>query len=235
MLGAFADEFTRYMRHCAFVPSFAFFLPVISRARNGQEGIALTFDDGPDPLSTPVILKLLVKYDVQATFFVVGLRAAKHPELIDEILAQGHTIGNHSWDHDYYLMLRPTAKLHENIFKTQDILKQAGIAPYVFRAPMGITGPRLERVLQQEGLIAVNYSCRAFDRGNRDIHNLAAKILKRLRPGDIIMLHDLPPKQEGQMSVWQQELDHLIGNLAAHHSITPLARIICRPVMEKIE
>ncbi|MFN2353934.1 MAG: polysaccharide deacetylase family protein [Desulfopila sp.] len=216
-----------------FVPSLAFFMPVISRARHGQKGIALTFDDGPDPVSTPVLLKLLAKYNIQATFFVVGLRAAKYPELIVEILAHGHSIGNHSWDHDYFLMLRSTARLHENILKTQKVLKQAGIAPYVFRAPMGITSPRLDRVLQQEGLIAVNYSCRAFDRGNRNIHNLAAKILNKLKPGDIIMLHDLPPKQEQQMVILQQELDHLIGSLAAHHSIAPLADIICRPVMEK--
>lgn len=216
-----------------FLPSFALFLPVISRARNGQQGMALTFDDGPDPFSTPVILKLLAKYDVQATFFVVGIKAARHPELIDEILAQGHTIGNHSWDHDYYLMLRPTARLHENIMKTQKVLKQAGIVPYLFRAPMGITGSRLGRVLEEEGLIAVNYSCRAFDRGNRNIKNLAARILNKLRPGDIIMLHDLPPEQEQHMQLWQKELEHLLRRLAAQHTITPLASVICRPVMER--
>jgi peptidoglycan-N-acetylglucosamine deacetylase len=218
-----------------FFPKFSFFLPIISKARKGENGIVLTFDDGPDPASTPVILDLLGRHNLKATFFVVGTRAARYPELIKDILDQGHTIGNHSWDHDYFLMLRSIKRLHENIHKTQGILKELGIQPYIFRPPMGITGSRLYRALRKENLVAVNYSCRALDRGNRNIHNLAAKILGKLKPGDIIMLHDLPLLSQDQSIYWKNELDYLFGILAKNYSTISLECSIDQIVMVRFD
>jgi peptidoglycan/xylan/chitin deacetylase (PgdA/CDA1 family) len=216
-----------------FFPRFGFFLPVISRGKSGTNSIALTFDDGPSPLSTPILLSLLARHKLPATFFVVGEKAAKYPELIANIIAEGHTVGNHSWNHDYFLMLRSQRSLQKNIHDTQEILKKSGIQPLVFRPPVGITGSRLKQALAQEGLITVNYSCRAFDRGNRNIHNLAKKILETLQPGDIIMLHDVPSCQElqsDQSDYWQKELDYLFSSLAKNYDTVPLAHIIQRPV-----
>lgn len=218
-----------------FFPNFSFFLPIIYKAKIGENGIALTFDDGPDPASTPVILDLLTRYNLQATFFVVGTRVARYPELIKDILDQGHTIGNHSWDHDYFLMFRSIERLHENIKKNQELLKKLGIQPCVFRPPMGITGSRLCSALREEHLMAVNYSCRAFDRGNRNINNLAAKILGKLGPGDIIMLHDLPLSSLEETSNWEKELDYLLGTLAQDYTSKPLEHIIGMPVMMKVD
>lgn len=217
-----------------FFPHFSFFLPIISKARKGEKGIALTFDDGPDPSSTPVILDLLALYNLKATFFVVGTRAAKYPELIRDILDQGHTIGNHSWDHDYFLMLRSIERLQENIHKTQEILKESGIHTRVFRPPMGITGSRLSSALREENLVAVNYSCRALDRGNRNINNLAAKILRKLEPGGIIMLHDLPLPSPEKSLYWQKQLDHLFATLVQDYPTTSLEKAIDQPVMLKV-
>ena len=214
-----------------FFPGFGFFLPVISRGQAETEEIALTFDDGPSPLSTPVLLDLLARHNLHATFFVIGEKAAQYPELIQSILDRGHTIGNHSWNHDYFLMLRRPRKLQQDIHNSQEILKRYGVKPLVFRPPAGITGSRLSKVLSVEGLITVNYSCRAFDRGNRNIHNLAGKILNRLQPGDIIMLHDLPPYQKNLSDYWQKELDLLFGTLKNRHTIVPLEQLIKRPVM----
>lgn len=214
-----------------FIPWFGFFLPVISRGRPGMAGIAITFDDGPSPLSTPIVLDLLARHKLQATFFVVGEKAVKYPELIENIIDQGHTLGNHSWNHDYYLMLRSPKTLAKDIHNTQKILFKSGIRPLLFRPPAGITGPRLAKVLAREGLTTVTYSCRAFDRGNRNIHNLAGKILKQLKPADIVMLHDLPPHQKNQLDQWKNELDILFAALAKNHRTVSLEQIIEQPVM----
>jgi len=209
-----------------FFSGFSFFLPIISRGRKGTTGIALTFDDGPSPLSTPIVLDLLARHGLEATFFVVGEKAAGYPQLITAILDQGHTIGNHSWSHDYFLMLRSRKTLEDDIHHTQEILKKAGIQPLFFRPPAGITSSRLPKVVAKENLITVTYSCRAFDRGNRNINNLAEKILRRLHPGDIIMLHDLPPYQKNQTDYWPKELDHLFAVLKEQCDIVPLQQII---------
>jgi peptidoglycan/xylan/chitin deacetylase (PgdA/CDA1 family) len=214
-----------------FFPRFGFFLPVISRGQSGAREIALTFDDGPSPLSTPILLNLLARHNLHATFFVVGEKAAQYPELIQSILDQGHTLGNHSWNHDYFLMLRRLKRLEKDIHNSQEILKQFGVRPLVFRPPVGITGSRLGKVLAGEGLITVNYSCRAFDRGNRNVHNLADKILNCLQPGDVIMLHDLPPYQKNLSDYWETELDHLFGTLQKRYTTVPLEQLIERPVM----
>ncbi len=214
-----------------FFPGWGFFLPIISRGPTGEDSIALTFDDGPSPSTTPIVLKLLARYNLQATFFVVGEKVEKCPDLIKEIVSQGHTIGNHSWDHDYYLMLRGTKTIQEDIHRTQEIVMQSGIHPRVFRPPTGITGPRLAKVLAREGLITVNYSCRALDRGNRNIHNLAGKILKNVQPGDIIMLHDLPCRKKEQLSYWKKELDYLFGTLKEKYKIVPLEYMTQQSVM----
>lgn len=217
-----------------FFPRFGFFLPIISRGKPGTNGVALTFDDGPSPESTPILLDILARYRLQATFFVVGERAADHPELITDILAQGHAIGNHSLRHDHLLMLRSLKTLQADIHNTQEILKKIGIHPLVFRPPAGISNPRLAKVLAGEGLITVNYSCRAFDLGNRNINKLAAKILARLHPGDIIMLHDLPPHQEKRSEYWQQELEGLFAALRNNYTVVSLEKIIKCPVMRRL-
>lgn len=213
-----------------FLPRWSFFLPVISRGRQGAGGIALTFDDGPFPASTPILLELLARYKLQATFFVIGKNAAAHPELIAAILAQGHTIGNHSSNHDNLLMLRSCGTIEQDIRATQDILGRAGIRPLVFRPPIGITSPRLRPVLTSLGLQAVTFSCRIFDRGNRKVGNLSSRVLRQLRPGDILLLHDNPPLNEAANLEWCNELVHLFSTLQRYR-IVPLADLIDRPVM----
>ena len=214
-----------------FFPRFGFFLPVISCGKAGVKEIALTFDDGPSPLSTPVLLELLARHSLHATFFVIGEKAAEYPELIESILDHGHTIGNHSWSHDYFLMLRSPKRIQKDVHKNQELLRQYGVKPVVFRPPVGITGARLGAVLAGEGLVTVNYSCRAFDRGNRNINNLAEKILNCVKPGAVIMLHDVPPYEKTLQEYWQKELDQLFGTLKNRYTIAPLEQLIERPVM----
>jgi Predicted xylanase/chitin deacetylase len=214
-----------------FFPRSSFFLPVICRGMPGSTGIALTFDDGPFPESTPILLDLLARYRLPATFFVVGEHAAAHPELIAAILAQGHAIGNHSFRHDSLLMLRSCSVLEADIRRTQEVLARMGIRPLFFRPPIGITSPRLQPVLTSLNLQAMTFSCRVFDRGNRNIRNLAGRVLRHLQPGDILLLHGNPPDSEEHMACWRQELHTLFDRLCREKRIVPLADLIGRPVI----
>jgi len=215
-----------------FLPRFSFFLPTVSKGTSGKKAVAITFDDGPDPRSTPALLRLLLKYQVQGTFFATGEKASHHPELIMEILSLGHSIGNHSYGHDNFIMLKGAKALMKEIQSTQDILGKFGITPLAFRPPVGITNPRLWKVLRKLGMYNVSFSCRAMDAGNRWIQNLSKKILKRLRPDDIIALHDIWPGDETLFSYWLDEIELILSGVRERgFSVYPLSQLIGRPVM----
>jgi hypothetical protein len=131
-------------------------------------------------------------------------------------------------------MLRSSKNLERDISATQDILEHIGIKPLLFRPPVGITNPRLGWVLNTLGLQAVTFSCRIYDRGNKDIHNLADRVLRSLRPGDILLLHDAPPIY-GETVTWLNELDRLFTSLTKIYRVVPLAHLIGRPVMRFCE
>jgi peptidoglycan/xylan/chitin deacetylase (PgdA/CDA1 family) len=215
-----------------FFPRFGFYLPVISRGVSNKKAVALTFDDGPDPLATPQVLELLLKHQVKATFFVTGKKAAEYPELIKEILVHGHSIGNHSYSHDNLLMFRRIKTIADEIESAQNVLSDFGIVPLAFRPPVGITGPRLRPALLDSGMYVVNFSCRAGDGGNRWIKNISKKILKRIRPGDIVVLHDVRPHQQSLYMYWLNEIDLIVSGIKEKGlAVLPLAEIIGRPVM----
>lgn len=218
-----------------FFPGFGFFLPVISRRKMDCRAVALTFDDGPDPDVTPQLLEILQRHDVPATFFVAGARAERHPELILDILSRGHTLGNHSYRHDPLLMLRSRAKLREEVARTQDLLSAFAVRPLTFRPPVGITNSRLPGVLRELDLCCVTFSCRAFDRGNRRIDGLAEIILKKVRPGDIILLHDVTPKGRDGIEKWLAETEEIVSGLKEQgYRLVSLEVLIDRPVMERL-
>lgn len=119
-------------------------LPLILPAQTPvteEKVVYLTFDDGPDQKNTPTVLDLLKENDIHATFFVLGKNAERYPEVIRRIQAEGHAIGNHSYDHDYKkLYASPAAYLGE-MQKTDDILYAIlGMRPFITRAPGGTTG-----------------------------------------------------------------------------------------------
>jgi peptidoglycan-N-acetylglucosamine deacetylase len=215
-----------------FLPTASFFLPVISRGRSRSPAVALTFDDGPDPLTTPLLLEMLARHRARATFFVTGCKALRHPDLIRAILNQGHTIGNHSFRHDNLLLLRSCRILKQDITAAQQAYRRFGITPLAFRPPVGITNPRLKNVLLETGLYLVNFSNRAGEFGNRRIGHLSRRILSQLRPNDIILLHDVAPAKAKQYRRWQHEIHRTLTGIAARGlEIQPLEQLIDRPVM----
>ena len=214
-----------------FFPRLSFFLPIISRGNRVHRGVALTFDDGPDPAVTPQLLELLTRHKVTATFFATGARAERYPEIMQAILAGGHTVGNHSYSHLPFLMCKGNATLRREIASAQRVFLKLGIVSLAFRPPVGITNPRLWRVLRENGMFCVNFSCRAADFGNRRVARLARRLLSKVAPGDIILLHDIAPRQ-GEITHLLQEFSALIEGLKGRGlEILPLSRLIGREVM----
>ena len=215
-----------------FLPRFGFFLPIISRGISGGKGVALTFDDGPDPLSTPQLLQLLLEHRVKATFFVTGKKAAEYPELVKEILLLGHSVGNHSYNHNNLVMFKSCKSIVKEIESAQNVLNNFGVMPLAFRPPVGITGPRLQPALLKTGMYIVNFNRRAFDGGNRWIKGLSKKILKRICSDDIILLHDVRPYKSSLFTYWLNEIELIITGIKDKGLVVlPLAEIIGRPVM----
>ncbi|SEM44863.1 Peptidoglycan/xylan/chitin deacetylase, PgdA/CDA1 family [Syntrophus gentianae] len=217
-----------------FFPRWGYFLPVISRGPSNRRGVALTVDDGPDPEMTPRLLDLLGQRGMKATFFVTGRQVLRHPELIRKILAEGHTVGNHSFSHDVLLMLRSSRRLAEEIDRLQEVLSSFGIRPRVFRPPVGITNPRLGPVLRRRGMSCVNFDCRALDAGNRRIKGISRKLLKKMRPGSILLIHDFRPSEKTDIRQWITEIDALLEGIArCGYKVVPLQELTDIPVMEK--
>ena len=132
-------------------------------------------------------------------------------------------------------MLRSREKLQEEVARTQDLLAAFAVRPLTFRPPVGITNPRLPGVLRALGMYCVTFSCRAFDRGNRRIAGLAEIILKKVRPGDIILLHDITPKGGEGIEDWLTEMEQIVSDLKMQgYEILPLSELIDRPVMERL-
>ena len=216
-----------------FVPSRGFYLPIVSRGKRGESAVALTFDDGPDPEITPRLLDLLDRHGACATFFVAGEKAARHPGIIRDILSRGHTIGNHSYSHLPFLMLMGMRKLRREVKAAQSVLGRFGIVPLAFRPPVGVTNPHLWRVLLEQGMYCVNFRRRAVDMGNFRIAHLSSKVLKKVAPGDILVLHDVaPPRASAELLL--AEFDALIRGLKEQGlEIVPLASLIGKEVMER--
>jgi len=199
----------------------------------GSHGVALTFDDGPDPASTPVVIDMLSRHNIKAHFFIIGQKAASHPELIRLILDNGHTLGNHTMNHDTLIMLKPASRLNKEIASCQDILKNFGITAYTFRPPAGIVNPKLGPILSRLDLFCVMFSIRGYDFGNRRIGNISRNILKGIREGGIIMLHDRIPAEGAPVSELISQMEEAItGARKKGLDFLPLEKLIGRKVME---
>lgn len=153
--------------------------------------IGLSFDDGPDPEVTPRVLEILARRGVRASFFLIGQRAAAHPELVEQILEQGHLLENHTYHHpNHFAFLGPRGQARE-IDRTQDLLEKfSGRRPAWFRAPAGIRNPFLEPILARRGLYLASWTRRGFDTVERRPERVVKRLVRGLAPGHITLLHD---------------------------------------------
>lgn len=163
----------------------------LPRAAALRGEIALTIDDGPDPEMTPQVLDLLDRYGIQATFFCIGERAARHPALCRHIVERGHAVENHSQRHRWYFSLLGLASLAREIQAAQETLTAiTGRRPQFFRAPAGLRNPFLDPVLVRFGLTLATWSRRGFDTRAGDAALVGRRLLRNLKPGAILLLHD---------------------------------------------
>jgi peptidoglycan/xylan/chitin deacetylase (PgdA/CDA1 family)/SAM-dependent methyltransferase len=216
-----------------FLTGFSWFLPITTHGDRKRRQVALSFDDGPDPAVTPAVLDLLDRHGVKAAFFLVGRKAEAHPELVREILARGHDIGNHSFSHDPFVMLKGRERLEEEVARAQEAFKGFGVLPRAFRPPVGIVSPLLWPVLLDHGMFCLNFSCRGADMGNRRVRGLARRILGKVRPGDLILLHDVRPHGCAP-EAFLAELEAVLEGLGARSlEVVPPARLLGRALMDR--
>ena len=163
-------------------------LPAAAAAKNG---IALTIDDGPDPSVTPTVLDMLDRYAAQATFFCVGEKAARYPDLCREIVRRGHAVENHSQHHRHHFALMGYSGFMRELQAAQDTLTAiTGLRPLFFRAPAGLRNPFLDPVLARLGLRLASWSARGLDTRTGDVARVKHRLLRGVRAGAILLLHD---------------------------------------------
>lgn len=173
-------------------PATGVFARVLHRGHSGRREIALTFDDGPDPLWTRPVLDLLDAHGQRATFFVIGARAERHPDLIREIVSRGHEIGNHTWDHSYLTPLMHPEALQEELMRTNQLIEGLiGDRVRWFRPPVGLVSPRVVSAVDRTSMEIVCWSATARDGTGRTSAQAAFERLEHeLEPGAIFVLHD---------------------------------------------
>lgn len=175
-----------------FVPSAQGISPNFTSFETARPEIWLTIDDGPDPVDTPQILNLLDRHQARATFFLIGARARQHPDLVREIVRRGHEVGHHTQTHPAgsFWCASPTrlrAELDQGL---------ASLAPHAvprwFRPPVGIKHLLLASALSARGLRYVGWSLRSGDCLARSVEAVERKVLGRVRPGTILLMHEGP-------------------------------------------
>ena len=159
----------------------------VTSVETSEPLVALTFDDGPDPTSTPRVLRLLERYGARATFFMVGAAAHRHRRLVREIAEAGHAVANHSWDHASFPAIPGRQR------RTQIRWCQRAIAPYglrLFRPPYGRQSVASRLDARLLGFEVIAWSLSVDDWRERDPQVMAERLMTRTVPGSIVLLHD---------------------------------------------
>lgn len=169
-------------------------LGTIVAVRTSRPVVALTFDDGPDPRTTPRLLELLERHDARATFFVLGKRVEAAPDLVSRMVEAGHALGNHSWDHPSMPTLTGRER-RAQIRACREALARFG-GEMLFRPPYGhqTTASRVDAALV--GHSVVTWNAHAMDWLANDTDWYVERLTKRMRPGSIILLHDALQDEE---------------------------------------
>jgi peptidoglycan/xylan/chitin deacetylase (PgdA/CDA1 family) len=178
-------------------PSLEMFAEVVWRGPEGAKGVALTFDDGPHPTFTRSVLDELDRAGAKATFFVIGEKGAREPELLKEMAARGHLVGVHGDRHDRALSFRSMRRVRSDLERAVDVIAKAtGERPRFYRPPVGQTNPRIAKAAKELGLTIVGWSLRGRDGIRAEPARVAARVIPRLRDGAIVLLHDAAERDD---------------------------------------
>ncbi|MFC3533858.1 polysaccharide deacetylase family protein [Vogesella facilis] len=193
--------------------------------------VAITIDDGPDPAVTPAVLDLLRQYRVPATFFCIGERALRHPELCRQAVAEGHDIENHGQRHRKHTSLFGPAGWRGEVGEGQATLQAiTGRLPRFYRPIAGLRNPFLDPLLQRSGLFLASWTRRGYDTRACDPDTVYARLVRNLAAGDILLLHDgnAARTADGKPLILAV-LPRLLEELAARRLTPVTLRQACEP------
>ena len=166
------------------------FIRSVSNIETDKNEIAITFDDGPSPEYTPQILDILGQYNAKATFFCIGNKLADNKEIVERIIAEGHSVGNHTFEHLPSFPGWSVKRIRESIKKTDAVLLELGIEPgTMFRPPYGITNNLIAAAVRSENKTCIGWSIRTKDTCRKP-EQVIDLVKKNVKPGSIILLHD---------------------------------------------
>lgn len=166
--------------------------PVATRFETREREVWLTIDDGPDPRDTPDILALLAKHGAKASFFAIGKKAAAHPDLCRRIVAEGHSLENHSHSHPAALWwAMPRMPVRTDLERANAaILEAGGQPPRYFRSPVGMNNAGVHPAAARLGLRVVGWSAEGRDGCPATPTAIVRRIMARVCPGAILLLHE---------------------------------------------
>ena len=178
---------------------------------DGPKVIALTIDDGPSPVYTPQVLRVLEKYGVPATFSMVGENVTYYPAIAREVAAAGHLIINHTWDHARLTALSASRQQAEIARATDAIYAATGVRPRMFRAPYGAWSREAFAYCASEGLIPLDWSVDPRDWSRPGVREIVSTIMRTTRSGSIILEHDGGGDRSQTVAALEIVLPRLIG------------------------
>jgi peptidoglycan/xylan/chitin deacetylase (PgdA/CDA1 family) len=176
--------------HGAFYRNSPLFGPPIRRLATRDRAVALTFDDGPTPDATPVVLDALAARRVKATFFILGRHAERWPDLVKRVADEGHSIGNHGYYHRKLHFKSPGYVRRDLQLGTAAIERAAHVRPSLFRAPHGFRSPWVTAIARSLGQRTVGWSLGVWDSDRPGVEAIAERTVRGASPGSILLLHD---------------------------------------------
>lgn len=172
-----------------------FFAEAYCHADTAEKEIALSFDDGPNREFTPQALSILAHYNAPATFFVVGKNIQGNEDILKQIDADGHSIGNHTYTHSFFVDFKSARGFKNELNQTANaVFKVIGKHMKLFRPPYGVTTPHLAKASNLLGYKIVGWSIRSFDTTADSAHGISRRVQKQIKPGAIILFHDTSDK-----------------------------------------
>jgi Predicted xylanase/chitin deacetylase len=186
---------------------------VIAQGRTDLPMVALTFDDGPNPMYTPQILGILAQYNVHATFFEVGQQVQQYPALSSQVVQAGNVVGDHTWDHPSLTNIPPAQQTSEIERASAAIKAASGTTPTLLRPPYGNTNLQVETVTAEQHMTTVLWSVDTVDWSRPGVQSIVNTALNNAHDGSIILLHD----GGGDRSETVAALPSIIKGLQARH------------------
>lgn len=169
------------------------FLKTYSGFKQPTKQLVLTFDDGPHPNTLP-ILQVLREFNTKATFFCIGKNVEEYPEILQRILGEGHTCGNHTYSHPVKWGWLKTELVLDEIKKGNEALEKiTGKKNQLFRPPFGVTNPRIAKALKKTKLKVIGWDLRSLDTAITDEEQLYKRVIKKIEHSSIVLFHDTQP------------------------------------------